>query len=96
MVDASKTVVAKRLCCSELRILHSFIFNGLQPPKMAARPCAAGNATRSAFPWESTDLLAVLAKNQTEPKNAVSRFLHFQRLAAAENGGTSLCRGKRD
>jgi hypothetical protein len=26
----------------------------LQPPKMAARPCAAGNANRSAFPKAET------------------------------------------
>jgi hypothetical protein len=45
---------------------------------------------------QGTDLLAILAKNQTEPENAVSRFLHFQRLTAAKNGGTSLYRGNRE
>jgi hypothetical protein len=28
----------------------SFIFSALQAPNMAARPCAAGNANKSAFP----------------------------------------------
>jgi len=28
----------------------------------------------------------------TEAENTVSRFLHFQRPTAIENGGTSLCR----
>jgi hypothetical protein len=41
--------------------------------------------------------LAILANNQAEPglftQWAVSHFLHFQRLMALENGGTSLCRG---
>jgi hypothetical protein len=30
--------------------------------------------------------LAILAKNQTEPENAVSRFLHFQCLTGIEDG----------
>jgi hypothetical protein len=29
-------------------------------------------------------------------ENAISEGLHFQRLAAAENGGTFLCRRKRE
>jgi len=32
------------------------------------------------------------AFSTTEAENAVSRFPHFQRLTAIENGGTSLCR----
>jgi hypothetical protein len=40
--------------------------------------------------------LAILAKDQTEPENAISRFLHFQLLSAVENGGRSVCRGKRE
>jgi hypothetical protein len=40
--------------------------------------------------------LAVLAKNQAESESAVSAFLHFQRLIAVENGGTSMCRGNRE
>ena len=33
--------------------------------------------------------LALLAKNHTEPENAVSRFLQFQCLTGTENGGSS-------
>jgi hypothetical protein len=39
--------------------------------------------------------MAVLTMIGTEPENAISRPLHFQRLADVENGGTSVCRGKR-
>jgi hypothetical protein len=44
---------------------------------------------------EDTDLLAILAKNQAEPENAISRF-SLQRLRAVEKGGTSLRRGNRE
>jgi hypothetical protein len=36
--------------------------------------------------------LAILAKDQAEPENAISRFLHFQRIIAAENAGISMSR----
>jgi len=39
--------------------------------------------------------MAVPAMIGTEPENAISRPIHFQRLADVENGGTSVCRGKR-
>jgi hypothetical protein len=41
----------------------------------------------------NTALLAILAKNQTEPENAVSRFPHFQCLTGIENGGASCPAG---
>ncbi|MGD8207454.1 MAG: hypothetical protein PVH47_05190, partial [Thiohalocapsa sp.] len=40
-------------------------------------------------------LLAFLAKIGTEPENAVSRFLHFQRLGSLEMAGHPAPRGKR-
>jgi hypothetical protein len=40
--------------------------------------------------------MAILAMISTAFENAISESLHFQRFAAAENGGTSVCRGKRE
>jgi hypothetical protein len=40
--------------------------------------------------------MAILAMISTAFENAISESLHFQRVAAAENGGTSMCRGKRE
>jgi hypothetical protein len=40
--------------------------------------------------------MAILAMIGTAFEDAISESFHFQRLAAAENGGTSLCRGKRE
>jgi hypothetical protein len=40
--------------------------------------------------------LAVLAKDQTEPENAISLFIRYQRRIAVENGGATMCRGNRE
>jgi hypothetical protein len=45
--------------------------------------------------WGDADLLGILPKNQTEPENAVSRLLHFQRLASPKMAGRPAPRGKR-
>jgi hypothetical protein len=36
--------------------------------------------------------MAILAMISTAFENAISESLHFQSLAATENGGTSVCR----
>jgi hypothetical protein len=41
--------------------------------------------------WGGTDLSAILAKDQSESENAVSRILQTQQV---EFVGTYLCRGK--
>jgi hypothetical protein len=39
--------------------------------------------------------LAIVAKNPTQPENAVSRFLHFQRLRWLKMAGRPATHGKR-
>ena len=46
-------------------------------------------------PFGDADLLGILPKNQTEPENAVSRLLHFQRLTSPKMTGHPASRGKR-
>jgi len=46
----------------------------------------------SAGGWQDVEKVPPRTFSTTEAENAVSRFLHFQWLAAIENGGTSLCR----
>jgi hypothetical protein len=40
--------------------------------------------------------MAILAMISTAFENAISESLHFHSLSATENGGTSVCRGKRE
>jgi hypothetical protein len=45
--------------------------------------------------WRDTDLVAILAKNRTEPEDAVSRLLHFQALGRLKMAGRPTPHGKR-
>jgi len=45
-----------------------------------------------AHPNQDIEKAPPWAFSTTEAENAVSPFLHFQRLTAVENGGASLCR----
>jgi hypothetical protein len=44
------TLATNHLAIQEARRSDGPIFNGLQPSKIAARPCAAGTANKSAVP----------------------------------------------
>jgi hypothetical protein len=43
-------LATNQLASQEDRLSDGSIFNGLQPSKMAALPCAAGTANKSAVP----------------------------------------------
>jgi hypothetical protein len=76
-------------------ILDTIIVSGLMTSPPAESVVAWLNAQSAADLQGDTDLLGILPKNRTEPENAVSRFLRFQRLTPLKAAGHPGPHGKR-
>jgi hypothetical protein len=62
---------------------------------IAALPRRHGRITTPWLIWGDADLLGIPPKYRTEPENAVSGFLHFQRLTPLKMAGRPVPHGKR-